>query len=137
MCACTGTSRIINVCFFCVCVCARECKCVCACVCCFQTGDTASCLPRWSSWKADREMNDCRCIDCCSLPRCCLLPLSCRSAPCSISPCRRPSTSPLLPLFILLHLPLRPLLHSLHLIFSALSLCVSSILHFAESNCII
>lgn len=90
----------------------------CVYLCCIR-GDAALCLPQWSIWKAVREMNDCRYIDYCSLPRRHLLPLSFLSAPCSISPCHRPSTSPPLPLFILLHLApsLHLVLPSPHLVF--------------------
>lgn len=88
----------------------------CVCICCI-CGDADLCLPQWSVWKAVREMNDCRYIDFCSLPLHYLLPLSFLF--CSISPFHRPSTSPPLPLFILLHLTPTPhlLLPSLHLIF--------------------
>lgn len=70
-------------------------------ICCIW-GDAALCLPQWSIWKAVREMNDCRYIDYCSLPRCCLRPLFLLTAPCSISPFLRPSTSPPLPFFTFL-----------------------------------
>lgn len=99
-----------------VCVCTYICKRVCT----FAAfGVTQLCLPQWSIWKAVREMNDCRYIDYCSLPRRHLLPLSFLRAPCSISPCHRPSTSPPLPLFILLHLApsLHLVLPSPHLVF--------------------
>lgn len=106
------------------------------CICCIG-GDAALCLPHWSIWKVVREMNDCRYIDYCSLPLCCLLPLSFLSAPCSISPFSRPSTSPPLPFFSSLPshpFPALPLPLSSSIFFSSISPFVLFSLHFTEAQ---